>query len=56
MTVCLGAALWTPPSAESPQEILRRARVALAAARARGPGRVELDVGVSEWKDESEGP
>jgi diguanylate cyclase (GGDEF)-like protein len=52
MSVCVGAAIWTPPSAEGPGDILRRAESALATARARGQGKVEVDLGASEWKDE----
>lgn len=49
-SVSVGAAIWTPPSADGPADILRRAEAALAAARARGPGRIEADVGAGEWK------
>ncbi len=49
VTVCVGAAVWTPPSAEGPADILRRAGAALAAARAKGPGTVEADLGVGGW-------
>jgi diguanylate cyclase (GGDEF)-like protein len=49
MSVCVGAAIWTPPSAEGPADILRRADAALAAARARGPGKVEIDLGSDDW-------
>lgn len=48
-TVCVGAAIWTPPSADGPADILRHAGDALAAARARGPGSVEAVLGNSEW-------
>jgi diguanylate cyclase (GGDEF)-like protein len=50
MSVCVGAALWTPPSAEGPADILRRAATALAAARARGPGHIDVDLAAGEWK------
>jgi diguanylate cyclase (GGDEF)-like protein len=56
VTVCVGAAIWTPPSAEGPADILRRAGDALAAARAKGPGKVDADLGTVEWKsDDSDG-
>ncbi len=55
-SVCVGAAIWSPPSAEGPADIVRRASAALAAARARGTGKVEVDLGSGEWKrDESDG-
>jgi GGDEF domain-containing protein len=54
-SVCVGAAIWTPPSAEGPAEILRRAAAALAAARARGRGKVEIDLGSGEWKSSDDG-
>ncbi len=50
MSVCVGAAIWTPPSAEGPADIVRRAGEALAVARARGRGKVEVDLGSGEWK------
>jgi diguanylate cyclase (GGDEF)-like protein len=52
VTVCVGAAIWTPPSADGPSDILHHAGDALAAARAHGPGRVEVHLGTSDWKDE----
>jgi diguanylate cyclase (GGDEF)-like protein len=55
LTVSVGAAVWTPPSAEGPADILRRASAALAAARAGGPGKVEVDLGASEWKGDDGG-
>jgi len=50
--VCAGAAIWTPPSGEIPADIVERAGRALAAARARGLGEVEVDAGVGAWKDD----
>jgi diguanylate cyclase (GGDEF)-like protein len=55
VTVCVGAAIWSPPSAEGPADILQRAAGALAAARARGPGHVEADLGSSEWSEPAGG-
>jgi diguanylate cyclase (GGDEF)-like protein len=55
VTVSVGAAIWAPPSAVGPADILRRAGSALAAARARGPGKVEVDLGSSEWKGDDGG-
>jgi diguanylate cyclase (GGDEF)-like protein len=52
MSVSVGAAVWTPPSGEGSADIIRRAGDALASARARGQGKLELDAGVGEWKDE----
>jgi diguanylate cyclase (GGDEF)-like protein len=52
MTVCAGAAIWTPPSGEIPTDIIERAGRALDSARVLGPGQVEVDAGVGEWKDE----
>jgi diguanylate cyclase (GGDEF)-like protein len=57
MSVCVGAAIWTPPSAEGPADILRRAGGALAAARARGAGHVEIDLGSDDWTgSDGDGP
>ena len=55
VTVCVGAAIWTPPSADGPADILRHAGDALAAARAKGPGRVEVDFGTSGWSADGTG-
>jgi diguanylate cyclase (GGDEF)-like protein len=52
MHVCAGAAIWTPPSGEIPADIIDRAGRALDAARSRGLAQIEVDAGVSEWKDE----
>jgi diguanylate cyclase (GGDEF)-like protein len=50
MSVCVGAAIYSPPSAEGPAEIIERAGRALAKAKARGRGKVELDAGTDGWK------
>jgi diguanylate cyclase (GGDEF)-like protein len=55
MTLCTGVAVWTPPSGELPPDLVERAGVALLAARARGPGSLEIDLDGAEWKDESTG-
>lgn len=52
MTVSVGVAVWSPPSAEGPSDVIRRAGIALAAARARGPGHMELDAGTADWQGE----
>jgi diguanylate cyclase (GGDEF)-like protein len=52
MSVCVGAALWTPPSGDGPADILRRAGDALVAARRKGKGKVKVDLGSEEWKDD----
>jgi diguanylate cyclase (GGDEF)-like protein len=49
-SVSVGAAVYTPPSAEGPAEILERARAALAAAKAKGRGKVEVDHGTGGWQ------
>lgn len=54
VSVCAGAAIWTPPSGETPADIIERAGYALEAARAQGFGQVEVDVGAGEWKEEAE--
>jgi len=48
--VSVGAAIWSPPSAEGPSDVLRRAADALARARSRGPGHIEIDVGSADWQ------
>jgi diguanylate cyclase (GGDEF)-like protein len=50
MSVSVGAAIWGPPSAEGPTDVIRRAGDALARARARGPGKLEIDAGTSDWQ------
>ncbi|MFT3770660.1 MAG: GGDEF domain-containing protein [Minicystis sp.] len=49
-SVSVGAAVWSPPSAEGPADVIRRAGDALARARAKGTGRVEIDVAAGEWQ------
>ena len=44
VTVCIGAAVWVPPSAESGPDVIERAGVSLVRARVRGVGRLEIDV------------
>jgi diguanylate cyclase (GGDEF)-like protein len=53
ITLSTGVAIWTPPSGELPADLVERAGVALLAARARGPGSLEIDVDAAEWKDDS---
>ncbi|MFO0761802.1 MAG: diguanylate cyclase [Byssovorax sp.] len=50
MTVSAGVAVWVPPSGESTADLVDRAGAALARARARGPGHLEVDVAAGEWK------
>lgn len=52
MSVCAGAAIWTPPSAEIPADIIERAGKALTVARVRALGAIEIDAGLVAWKDE----
>jgi diguanylate cyclase (GGDEF)-like protein len=54
LTVCVGAAIWTPPSAEGAADTLRRAGEALARARAKGPGSTEIDAAFADWKDDAD--
>ena len=53
ITLCTGVAVWTPPSGELPADLVERAGKALLAARARGPGSLEIDLDAAEWKDDS---
>ena len=55
MTVCVGAAIYSPPSAEGPSEIMDRAGAALAKAKTRGRGKVELDTGTGGWNGGMDG-
>ena len=55
ITLCTGVAVWTPPSGELPADLVVRAGEALFAARARGPGSLEIDLDAAEWKDDSTG-
>ncbi len=50
VSVSAGVAVWVPPSGETPTDLLGRAGEALARARARGLGHIEVDVGAGEWK------
>ena len=50
MSVSVGAAVWSPPSAEGPADVIRRAEAALVRARAKGTGRVEIDTAAGEWQ------
>ena len=50
MSVSAGVAVWSPPSAEGPADVTRRAGAALAAARAKGAGRIEIDSGAGDWQ------
>jgi len=52
MTMSTGVAVWTPPSGELPTDLVERAGVALAAARAKAPGSLKLDAEAAEWKDD----
>lgn len=52
VTVSAGTAIWSPPSGESAADVIARAGQALASARARGPGSVEIDAGLGQWKDD----
>ena len=52
MTLSTGVAVWTPPSGELPIDLVERAGVALAAARAKAPGSLKIDTETAEWKDE----
>jgi diguanylate cyclase (GGDEF)-like protein len=49
LSVSVGGAVWSPPSAEGPADVVRRAGDALARARGRGPGRLEVDAGDGDW-------
>jgi diguanylate cyclase (GGDEF)-like protein len=50
MSVSAGVAVWSPPSAEGPTDVIRRAGDALVAARAKGPGRIEIDAAHGGWQ------
>ena len=52
VTVCAGAAVWIPPSGEAAEDIIRRAGAALDTARGKGPGSIEIDGGLGQWKDD----
>jgi diguanylate cyclase (GGDEF)-like protein len=51
-SVAAGCAVWSPPSTETSGELSSRADQALASARSRGPGSIEIDDGFGQWKDE----
>ncbi|APR78741.1 GGDEF domain protein [Minicystis rosea] len=54
MSVSVGAAVWSPPSAEGPADVIRRAEAALARAREKGTGNVEIDTAAGEWRSDME--
>jgi diguanylate cyclase (GGDEF)-like protein len=53
MSVCVGVAIWAPPSGEGAADIVQRAGDALARARARGPATIEIDAGLGGFKDDT---
>ena len=50
-TMSAGIAVWVPPSGDGPEDVVRRAGEALAAARAKGPSSILVDTGGGRWKD-----
>lgn len=52
VTFCVGAALWLPPSVEMADDIVTRAGTALTAAQLMGPGSIEIDASMVEWKED----
>lgn len=53
VTFCAGVALWIPPSVEGASDILSRAGTALEAAKVMGPGNVEIDDSLVDWRDDT---
>ena len=53
VTFCTGVALWVPTSVATAEEMVTRAATALEAAKLMGPGSVEVDAVMVDWKDES---
>lgn len=52
VTVSAGAAVWSPPSGDTSEDVIRRAGEALAAARARKAESYEIDSGMGfRWRD-----
>ncbi len=52
VTLCTGVALWIPPSVEPSAGVVERAGLALRAAQIMGPGHMEVDARLIDWKDE----
>ncbi|MCC6553630.1 MAG: diguanylate cyclase [Polyangiaceae bacterium] len=50
-TTSAGIAVWVPPSGDTPEDVVRRAGEALAAARTKGPASILVDTGAGRWKD-----
>jgi two-component system, cell cycle response regulator len=50
ITVSVGVAVWTPPSADSSADVLGRASAALEAAKRGGLGSVHVDLGGTDIK------
>ena len=47
----VGVAVWIPPSADSPEDIIERAGAALESARRRGATDIVVDARAGRWKD-----
>lgn len=55
VTVSVGAAVWSPPSAEGPADVIRRAGDALVRARSKGPGKMVIDDAADGWQGDMGG-
>lgn len=53
VTFCTGVALWIPPSVENAGDVVTRAGTALQAAKLMGPGTMEVDATLVEWRDDA---
>lgn len=53
VTFSVGVALWIPPSVEAASDIVSRAGTALEAAKLLGPGSVEIDDSMVDWRDDT---
>ncbi|MFO0591095.1 MAG: GGDEF domain-containing protein [Polyangiaceae bacterium] len=53
VTFCSGVALWIPPSIENAGDVVTRAGTALQAAKLMGPGTMEVDATLVEWRDDA---
>lgn len=51
ITMCVGAAVWVPPSSDSSEDVVERAGAALDSARRKGRKEIVVDARAGRWKE-----